>query len=138
MPFSHFTDTNNVHERQERVHLGDPQPTGSIFRPQQSRYSVGADVCLPVAIPHQIAQTITLIERCLSPTRAINLYRTWETEHAAVVMAKPPLHKDMLINGCKPMKENGQTTISNSDAHLSQYFSHSFTPQASQKLHSDL
>ncbi len=41
-----------------------------------------------MAIPHQIAQTITLIERCLS--RAINLYRAWETEHAAVVMAKPP------------------------------------------------
>lgn len=86
--FSHLTHTNNVHERQERVHLGDPQPTGSIFR---SRYSVGADVCLPVAIPHQIAQTITLIERCLSPTRAINLYRAWETEYNAVVTAKPPL-----------------------------------------------
>jgi len=30
-------------------------------------------------------------ERCLSPTRAINLYRAWETEHNAVVTAKPPL-----------------------------------------------
>lgn len=89
--FSRFTDTNNVHERQERVHLGDPRPTGSIFRSERSRYSVGADVCLPVAIPHQIAQTITLIERCLSPTRAINLYKAWETEQAAVVIAKPPL-----------------------------------------------
>lgn len=85
------SDTNNAHERQERVHLGDPRPTGSIFRSERSRYSVGADVCLPVAIPHQIAQTITLIERCLSPTRAINLYKAWETEQAAVVIAKPPL-----------------------------------------------